>query len=210
VTSAPPSGPRRSGNSFSLQVTSVTRTRPPRMAASRAPHTSPHLHMFFAPSSGAIHKWMTTSCNLFLTSCSVLLCSGTRISAPRGTTPPPAVNVVPSDSQVTSHSVSELHRGRGRFRDPFPASDDDQDAGLGGSTALGTSRSPIRVARKRKRQSPASVKDPETQDSEDGAIRLQKRAALRTTCNLRVVRKPSHKLERQPPAGSIVKGHGGR
>jgi hypothetical protein len=67
--------------------------------------------------------------------------------------------MVSSDPQVTSHLDSELYKGRGRFRDPAPASDDDQDAGVGGSTALATACSPIRVARKRKRQSPASVED---------------------------------------------------
>jgi hypothetical protein len=73
---------------------------------------------------------------------------------------------------------------------------------------LGTARSPIRVARKRKRQSPALVEDPElpdfpsrprttrhqdsregSEDSEDGATRPQKRAALGTARNPRVARK---------------------
>jgi hypothetical protein len=40
VTSAPPFGLRRTGNSFLLQVTSVTRTRPARMTASCAPTLS--------------------------------------------------------------------------------------------------------------------------------------------------------------------------
>jgi hypothetical protein len=45
---------------------------------------------------------------------------------------------------VTSHPVSKLQKGRGRSRDPTPASEDDHDAGIGGSTALGTARSLIR------------------------------------------------------------------
>jgi hypothetical protein len=40
ATSAPPFGPHRSGHSFLLQVTSVTRTRPPRMTASHTPSLS--------------------------------------------------------------------------------------------------------------------------------------------------------------------------
>jgi hypothetical protein len=106
-----------------------------------------------------------------------------------------------------SRPVSELHRGRERFQDP--ASDtsvDAQDAVVGGSTALGTACSPIWVARKRKRQSPASVEDPESSksgDSKDGAIRPQKRAALGTARNPRV----ASKLKRQSPAGSIVHRH---
>jgi hypothetical protein len=119
-------------------------------------------------------------------------------------TPPPAVNVVPSDPKATSRPNSEPHRGRGRFQDPAPdTSVDAQDTGIIGSTTLGTARSPNWVARKLKRQSPASVKDPESSksgDSEDGAIRPQKRAAFGTARNPRVARK----LKRQPPAGSIV------
>jgi hypothetical protein len=68
----------------------------------------------------------------------------------------------------------------------------------------GTACSPTWLARKLKRQSPASVEDPESSklgDSEDGAIRPQKRAALGTARDPRVARK----LKRQPPAGSIVR-----
>jgi hypothetical protein len=55
---------------------------------------------------------------------------------------------------VTSHPVSKLHKGRGRFRDPAPSSSDDWDAGIGGS-AQGAPR------RKQKRESPvAMVEDP--------------------------------------------------
>jgi hypothetical protein len=87
---------------------------------------------------------------------------------------------------------------------------DAQVSGGVGSTALGTACSQFRAARKLKRQLPASVEDPESlmsEDSEDGAIRPQKRAALGTACDPRVARKPSRKLERQPPAGSIVRRH---
>jgi hypothetical protein len=101
--------------------------------------------------------------------------------------------VVPSYFQVISRPVSESHRGRGRSQDPAPdTSVDTQDAGGRGSTAFGTARSPIRVARKRKRQSPALVEDPESSksgDSEDGAICPQKRAALGTARDPRVARK---------------------
>jgi hypothetical protein len=63
--------------------------------SSRASLPSHLLPMFFATSSGAIHKWMTTPCNLFLTSYSVMLRYGIRILA---------------------HPVSKLHKGRGMSR----------------------------------------------------------------------------------------------
>jgi hypothetical protein len=89
--------------------------------------------------------------------------------------PPQVVNVVPSES----------HRGKGRSQAPaLDMSDAAQESGGAGSTAKGTARSPIRAARKlKKRQPPASVEDPEPsklEDSEDGAIRPQKRSALGT------------------------------
>jgi hypothetical protein len=61
----------------------------------------------------------------------------------------------------------------------------------------GKACSPIRAARKLKRQPLASVEDPElsmSEDSEDGAIRPQKRAALGTACHPMVAREPSHEL----------------
>jgi hypothetical protein len=107
---------------------------------------------------------------------------------------------------------SESHRGRGRSPDPaLDMSDASQESGGAGSTAKGTARSPIRAACKlKKRQPPVSVEDMEpskSEDSEDGAICPQKRAALGTACNPRVAREPSHKLERQPPAGFIAYHH---
>jgi hypothetical protein len=58
--------------------------------------------------------------------------------------------VVPSDPQETSHPVSKLHKGRGRFQDHAPSSSNDQDKGIGGS-AQGAPR------HKRKQESPVAM-----------------------------------------------------
>jgi hypothetical protein len=88
---------------------------------------------------------------------------------------------------------SESDRGGGRSQAPaLDTSVDAQESGGIGSTALGTALSPIRAAHKLIRQPPGSVEDPESlmsEDSEDGAICPQKRAALGTAGDPSVARK---------------------
>jgi hypothetical protein len=123
----------------------------------RSPRASHRLH---APSSGAIHKWMTTSCNLFLTSCSCLRRSRQMQRSSARNDPDP-------------RRSTWCHRISRRRLAPFPS-----PTGVGeGFRILSLTRplthrmqvfkavlhwgarSPIRVAHKRKRQSPALVED---------------------------------------------------
>jgi hypothetical protein len=101
---------------------------------------------------------------------------GKCLKVPRGTTPTPA-------------GQRGSIRGRGRSQALAPDTSNDCVQELGGEHARGSA----------KHQPPASGEDPQpsTEDSEDGATRPQKRAALGAR----------KRLKRHPPAGAIGHRH---